>query len=429
MRTLHPRGTRSVAALTVVAALVLTGCGRADDDEAGTKQSADKVTAGKAKGDLTVWALGAEGEKLGEIAADFESENPDAKVKVTVIPFDAAHNKISTAIAGGQTPDVTLVGTTWVPEFAATDALDATPTDLIDPSRFFEGSWGTTEVDGTSYAVPWYTETRLIYYRKDLAEQAGVTPEEGWSQDDLKAFTKALQEEAGAQWGISLQPGGQGSWQTFMPFAWQRGAELTEGGEFTFNTPPMQEALDYYASFFEEKISPTNLAQGALETGFINGDIGAFVSGPWHMGILRDQGGAELEGKWDLAPMPSEESGTSFTGGGDLVVFKDSQNRDAAWKFVDFLTQEPQQQKLYELVGSLPAVQSTWESGELSSDPLLKAFGDQLQDAKSSPAIETWEQVAAPLDDAIEQVSRGQADPESALADAEQEANSIGTGG
>jgi multiple sugar transport system substrate-binding protein len=418
---------RTTGAVALVAALALTGCGRDEGgDDAATE--AKKVDSGKAKGAITVWALGAEGEKLGEIAADFEADNPDAKVKVTVIPFDAAHNKISTAIAGGQTPDVSLVGTTWVPEFAATGALDPTPTDLIDAGNFFEGSWSTTEVDGTSFGAPWYTETRLIYYRKDLAEKAGVTPEEGWSQDDLKAFTKALQDKAGAKWGISLQPGGQGSWQTYMPFAWQKGAELVEGDQFTFNTPEMQEALDYYASFFDEGISPTDLAEGGLESGFIDGDIGAFVSGPWHMGILRDQGGADFEDKWALAPMPTEESGTSFTGGGDLVVFKDSNNRDTAWKFVDFLTQDAQQQKLYELVGSLPAVKSTWDSGELSTDPLLQAFGQQLDDAKSSPAIETWEQVAAPLDDAIEQVSLGKSDSQSALSAAEKEANSIGLG-
>jgi len=419
--------TRLAAVTVLVAALALTGCGR--DEGAGTPDAKAKdVAEGRASGDITVWALGAEGENLGEIAADFENENPDASVKVTVIPFDAAHNKISTAIAGGQTPDVTTVGTTWLPEFAATGALDVTPTDLIDPSAFFEGSWATTEVDGTSYGVPWYTETRLIYYRKDLAEKAGVTPENGWSQDDLKAFAQALQDKAGAKWGINLQPGGQGSWQTFLPFAWQRGAELTEGEEFTFDTPPMREALEYYASFFEEGISPTELGEGGLESGFINGDIGAFVSGPWHMGILRDQGGPEFDDKWALAPMPTEESSTSFAGGGDLVVFKDSENRDTAWKFVEFLTQPEQQQKLYELVGSLPAVQSTWESGELSTDPLLAAFGEQLQDAKSSPAIETWEQVAAPLDDAIEQVSLGKSDADSALASAEKEANNIGFG-
>lgn len=421
------KSARRAGAVAVLAAVALTGCGR--DEGAGTEDTkAKKVTSGKATGDITVWALGAEGEKLGEIAADFEAANPDAKVKVTVIPFDAAHDKIATAIAGGQTPDISLVGTTWLPEFAATGALDATPTDIIDPGRFFEGSWSTTDVDGTSYGAPWYTETRLIYYRKDLAEKAGVTPAPGWSQDDLKTFAKAMQTEGGAKWGMSLQPGGQGSWQTVMPLAWQRGAELVDGEAFTFNTPAMQEALDFYASFFSEKISPTDLAAGALETGFINGEIGAFVSGPWHMGILADQGGAGFEEKWALAPMPTESAGTSFTGGGDLVVFKDSKNRDTAWKFVDFLTQDAQQQKLYELVGSLPAVQSTWESGELSTDPLLKAFGDQLQDAKSAPAVATWEQVAAPLDDAIEQVSLGKSDSESALASAEEKANGIGFG-
>jgi multiple sugar transport system substrate-binding protein len=126
--------------------------------------------------------------------------------------------------------------------------------------------------------------------------------------------------------------------------------------------------------------------------------------------------------------MPQEEAGTSFTGGGDLVVFKEAKNRETAWKFVDFLTQDPQQQKLYELVGSLPAVQSTWESGTLAKDPLLTTFGTQLQDAKSAPAVATWEQVAAPLDDAIEQVALGASNAEEALANAEQKANSIGFG-
>ena len=419
---------RTTGAVALVAAMALTGCGR-DEGGGDTAVEAKKVESGKAKGSITVWALGAEGDKLGEIAKDFEADNPGAKVKITVIPFDAAHDKIATAIAGGKTPDVSLVGTTWVSEFAATDALDPAPTDLIDESAFFEGSWGTVDVDGTAMGVPWYTETRQVYYRKDLAAKAGVEPSDDWSWDEFKAFTQALQDKAGAKWGISLQPGGQGSWQTYMPFAWQNGAELVDGEEFTFDTPEMAEALDYYASFFEEGISPTDLAQGALETGFINGSIGSFVSGPWHMGILRDQGGAGFEDKWAVAGMPTEEAGTSFTGGGDLIVFKDSENRDTAWKFVDFLTQVPAQQKLYELVGSLPAVQAAWEDGELSTDPLLQSFGDQLEDAKSAPAIATWEQVAAPLDDAVEQVSLGKNESEAALADAEEQANSIGFGG
>lgn len=418
-----------VAALGLAATLALSGCGRDEDGggaAGGGGDQAKGVAEGKATGEITVWGLGAEGEKMGELAKGFQEENPDATVKVTVIPFDAAHDKLATAIAGQQTPDVSVVGTTWLAEFAGTGALDPTPTDLIDKGRFFEGIWNTTEVGGTSYGAPWYVETRLIYYRKDLAEKAGVQPPANW--DELKSFTKALQEKGGAKYGISLQPGGQGSWQTMVPFAWQQGAELLDGEQFDFDSEPMTKALDYYASFFKEGISPTGLAPGAMESGFIKGDIGAFVSGPWHIGILREQGGDAFADKWAVAQMPKEQAGTSFTGGSDLVVFKDSKNRDAAWKFVDYLTQEPAQQKLYELVGSLPAVKSAWEGGRLSSDPLLQAFGQQLQDAKSAPAIATWEQVAAPLDDAIERVSRGRAESAAALAEAEKKANAIGTG-
>ncbi|MDQ1586158.1 MAG: multiple sugar transport system substrate-binding protein [Actinomycetota bacterium] len=419
------RSFTRAGAVAVVAALALTGCGRGSSGDSTATGTTD-VKAGKATGNITVWALGAEGEKMGAIAKGFETANPGTKVTVTVIPFDAAHDKIATAIAGSQTPDVSLVGTTWVSEFAGSKALDATPTKLIDKSKFFAGSWDTTSVNGTSYGVPWYVETRLIYYRKDLAAKAGVTEPKDWQ--GLKDFTKALQTKGGAKWGISLQPGGQGSWQTYMPFAWQKGAELTSGNKFTFASKPMQDALDYYASFFKEKISPTQLAQGALESGFIKGDIGSFVSGPWHMGILRDQGGAGFEGKWDVAEMPKEQAGTSFTGGGDLVVFKKSKNRDTAWKFVDYLTQEAQQQTLYALVGSLPSVQKAWDTGKLSTDPLLKKFGTQLQDAKSAPAIATWEQVAAELDDAVERVCLGKQDSAAALADADKKANAIGTG-
>ena len=105
------------------------------------------------------------------------------------------------------------------------------------------------------------------------------------------------------------------------------------------------------------------------------------------MGILRDQGGAKFEGKWAVAPMPTAKSGTSFVGGGDLMVFKNSKNRDTAWKFVDYLHPGRAEQQLYQLVGSLPAVKSRLGHRRAGDRPLLKMFGTQLEDAKSAPAI------------------------------------------
>lgn len=152
--------TRRLLAALAVAALALSACGRGAEDS-GAKEG-DAVSAGKASGEISVWAMGTEGEKLSVLADAFMKENPDAKVTVTPVPWDGAHNKIASAIAGQQTPDVTMLGTTWVGEFAKTGALDVTPPDFVDKADFFPGAWETGVVDGTSYSVPWYVETRML---------------------------------------------------------------------------------------------------------------------------------------------------------------------------------------------------------------------------------------------------------------------------
>src|ERR1700754_3706405 len=130
MRTHRRLGIAAV----LVAALGLGACGR---DSRGGRGGAPPVAEGKASGEITVWAMGTEGEKLGAFAQDFMAENPDAKVNVTAVPWDAAHQKIASAIAGKQTPDASMIGTTWMGEFAKTGALDPTPTDLVDQGAFF----------------------------------------------------------------------------------------------------------------------------------------------------------------------------------------------------------------------------------------------------------------------------------------------------
>lgn len=412
--------------LLLAGALVLTACGR---ESTGTQEQASKqVAEGKAKGTISIWAMGTEGENLQVLAEDFEKENPGATVDVTAVPWDAAHDKLATAIAAGKTPDVSVIGTTWMGEFAETGALEPTPTGLIDSSAFFSGAWDSTVVSGTSYGVPWYVETRLIYYRKDLAEKAGLSEPKSW--DDLTAFAQGLKEKGGAEQGLYLQPADVGTWQTFMPFAWQAGAELTDtSGSYTLDSPEMAEALGYYASFFDKGLSATKTpAPGALESGFVDGKIGAFVSGPWHIGLLAEQGGDKFLDKLGLAQMPTEQTGASFMGGGNLAVFKDAKNRDGAWKLVEYLTRPEVQQKWYATISDLPSVQSAWDSGELKSDPMIAEFGEQLTKAVSPPAVPTWEQVAAEIDAQIERVVRAGTSPAAAAKEMQSKAGAIGTG-
>jgi multiple sugar transport system substrate-binding protein len=418
------RTTRTVT-LLAAAALVLAACGREEEPQSEGTAEAESVAEGPAEGTIEVWAMGAEGEKLDVLGEAFTEENPDATVEVTPVPWDGAHDKIATAIAAGETPDVSLIGTTWMGEFGKTGGLDPTPEDLFDPDEFFEGPWESTIVEDTSYGVPWYVETRTLFYRTDLAEQAGLEPPTNW--DELKSFAQGLQGQ-GAKNGIYMQPGQTGAWQTFMPFAWQNGAQLVDGNEYTIDSPEMVEALEYYTSFFEEGLSQnTPLEPGALEQGFVDGTIGSFISGPWHVGLINDAGG---EGTFDVVTLPGKDEGigTSFVGGGNLAVFAESDNRDSAWKFVQFLTEAETQQLWYETINDLPSVQSAWDASPLADDPMLATFGEQLENADAPPAVPTWEQVAAAIDSDIEKAVRGEVDPAEAVANMQQQATSIGTG-
>jgi multiple sugar transport system substrate-binding protein len=416
----------AVVALGLVTTMSLASCGRSAETPGAPADKAKAISSGKATGTISVWAMGGEGEKLPILAKEFEAENPGVKIKVTAIPFDAAHDKLATAITAGKTPDVSQIGTTWMGEFA-TAALDPTPAS-IDKTSFFEGAQKTTEVGGTAYGVPWYVETRLVYYRKDLAAKAGITTmPTDWA--GLKAMAKAMQTK-GAKWGIDLQPGGQGSWQSILPFAWSNGAEVSTADQkkYTFNTPQTTEAVKYWQSYFTDGIASKQPPLNSRGPNFVNGSVPMFISGPWEMGGINDLGGAGFEKKYGVLQMPKQKTATSFVGGSDLAVFKNSKNRDSAWKFVQWLSDPKTQVKFYKLSTDLPSVKSAWKDPSLTKDAKLAVFGKQLLDAKAPPAVATWEQVAAALDTEMEKVAKSGTDPGAALKSVQSKADSIGTG-
>ena len=416
-----------VVALCLTAVLGLAACGRSSDTGATSSDAAKTVSAGKATGTISVWAMGGEGDKLPALAKEFEADNPGVKVNVTAIPFDSAHDKLATAITAGKTPDVSQIGTTWMGEFAE-QALDPTPS-TIDKASFFEGAQKTTEVGGTSYGVPWYVETRLVYYRKDLAAKAGITTlPTDWP--GLKDMAKAMQDKAGAKWGIDLQPGATGSWQTILPFAWSNGASVAteDQKKFTLDTPETAEAVKYYQSYFTDGIAAKQLPLNSRGPNFVNGSVPMFISGPWEMNGIEELGGAGFKDKYGVMMMPKQKTATSFIGGSDLGVFKASKNRDSAWKFVQWLSDPKTQVKWYQQSTDLPSVKSAWDDPALKADEKLAVFGTQLKDAQAPPAIATWEQVSAVFDTEMEKVTKSGMDPAAALKKVQSQADAIGTG-
>ncbi|MFC6084337.1 extracellular solute-binding protein [Sphaerisporangium aureirubrum] len=422
--TTTARGTRALAGLLAAALLVVPGCGRGTGGAA--EKPKDVNTTAPVTGTLSVWAMGSEGEALAAFAKRFEAANPGVKVTVTPIGWDVAHDKITASIAGRATPDVSMIGSTWMGELAKTGAVDPTPGNLIDESAFFPSAWDTVEVNGTAWGVPWYVETRVMYYRKDLAAKAGLTPPATWQE--TKAFAKGLQK-AGATQGVNLNYT-VGSWQEILPLVWQQGGSISgSDGKWTFDTPEMVNALTQQQSYFKEGLASNKVDPASFPASFFKGKVGAYFSGPWMIAAMEKDGGPGFAEKFDVAPYPKGSAGgTSFIGGSDLVVFKDAKNRDAAWKFVQWLTDPATQAAWFEAVKDLPAVQAAWQRPELTADKRVAVFGEQLKDAKSPPPFPSWDQISKVIDQEVEKVVLGRSTPQEAAKAVQAQADAVGTG-
>jgi multiple sugar transport system substrate-binding protein len=432
---------RTVAALAAVVVLLVAACGTNSGNGNGGNNgatSSEAIQASQAPavsvnpsgltGNLTVWAMGNEGTKLGVLADAFMQKYPNVKVSVTPVDWGQAVTKLQTAIGGKQTPDVSQMGTDMMGQFAQTGALEAIPANF-DKSQFFESAWNTGIVDGTAYGVPWYVETRALYWRKDIAQKAGITAAPtNW--DELMADAKAMQDKGGAKYGIGL---GTKNWQELMPFVWSNGGDIVDSsGNFTFDSPQFIEALTYYKSFFDQGLAPKNVPEGFdITPAFVSGTHPMFFSGPWHLSLLDDAGGKGFQDKYEVSAMPGKDQapGTSFIGGSNFVVFKDSPNKDAAWAFLEFLSQPDIQAKWYSTVSDLPAVKSAWDDPALQDDPRVDVFRTQLDTTKAQPAIPTWSEVSTAINDELEKVTTGNESPEDAAKALQQKATSIGTGG
>ncbi|HEX9162460.1 MAG TPA: extracellular solute-binding protein, partial [Thermoanaerobaculia bacterium] len=130
------------------------------------------------KTSIEFWGLGREGEVVASLVPEFERTHPNIHVEVQQIPWTAAHEKMLTAHVGNSLPDVIQMGNTWIPEFHAVGALEdlgpfVAASRTIRRADYFDGIWQTNYSQGKLYGVPWYVDTRVLFYRSDLLREAG----------------------------------------------------------------------------------------------------------------------------------------------------------------------------------------------------------------------------------------------------------------
>ncbi|WP_079478104.1 sugar ABC transporter substrate-binding protein [Halobacillus salinus] len=392
--------------------LVLVGC----SESSSSKESSEDT--------VTVWAMGEEGKMLQDFSKDFEEES-GLTVDVQAIPWGQAHDKLLTAVASGDGPDVVQLGTTWVPEFAEAGALKDLSEYMedypnFDKGNYFDGSVTTMEFEDQVVGVPWYVDTRVIYYRTDLLEEVGY-PEAPKTWDELKDAAKQLADRGEDMYGLDIDRNDQ---ITPFIFAWQNGYEANvEEGELNFTSPEFKEAFEYYTSYFEEGISQKQQGKDIVEA-FKDGSKPMFFSGPWMINIINDQA-PDLEGKWATAVMPTKEKNTSSMGGSNLSVFESSDNVEGALEYISYMTDVDTQLDWLEESNTLPSRTEAWEEPIMQEDPMYATFGEQLEDTKPGLQTPQFERIAQELLSSIERITQGGADLDKELEAFNEEAKSL----
>lgn len=414
----------------VLLALWLTGCDSA----------ADRAVV------VEFWAMGQEGEQVKALLPEFERRHPGLKVRVQQIPWSAAHEKLLTAYAGDAMPDLFQLGNTWIPEFVALRAIEpldrrlqAWPQAALDD--YFPGILATNRLEGHTYALPWYVDTRLFFYRTDVLAAAGFAELPATWEEWVQAMTR-LKALAGPERYAVLLPINE--WQLPVILALQRGATLLRDRDRygNFQEPRFREAFNFYLGLFEQGLAPpvghTQMAN--LYQEFANGAFAVYVSGPWNIGEFGRRLPAAVQPHWNTAPLPifSDSSplplgeglgvravGASLAGGASLALSRTSPRQEAAWTLLEFLAQPEQQARFYQLTGDLPARQSAWTDPALDSNRYAQAFRRQLQHLRATPAIPEWERIANKVAYHAERAIRRQVGVDEALADLDRDVDRI----
>lgn len=358
---------------------------------------------------IEFWGLGREGEVVAEFLPQFEKET-GIVVDIQQIPWTAAHEKILTAHVGNSLPDVAQVGNTWISELVAVDAIMPIPATLVPRADYFPGIWDTNVVAGTLYGVPWYVDTRLLFYRTDMIP----TPPRTWSEW-LAVMERLKRESKNPDFYPIIMPTNE--WPQPVIMALQRGAVLVDDeGHARFDDPRFIEGFAFYIDLFRRGLAPTvsNTQVANIYQQFGDGHFAIFISGPWDVGNLRTRLTPEQQKTWSTAPMPAPDGtpypGVSLAGGSSLVIPKHSRNPEAARKLIAFLSRPEVQARFYELSGDLPARRSAWRVPKLVADRELAGFRTQLDRTVALPRLPEAENMVISLTEIGQLAVRGQYD-------------------
>lgn len=373
---------RFVPVAAAVTALSLSACAgggtQSQNNATGpVEEPTEKVTISYA-----TWQTG---DEIKALKKQFEKEHPNITVEFRNVPAENMSQTLTTQIAGNNPPDAAYVDASATSAFASRGALVNLDnyierSEVVDPDAYVDVFKTFVTFEDSMYGLPIDGESTALFYRTDLFEEAGIeAPPTTW--EEFEATAKALTKPSEQQYGLAMfAPEAAYYW---YPFLWQAGGDVLDGDQVVFDSPEATEAAEFYvglADYAAPDYLNSNSYDGRL--GFFEGQVGMYIAGSWFAGVTMEEA-PDIEGKWATANLPEGPQGCGTTIAADsLVLFEGSDKKDAAWLWLEFLSQKENQALL--TYGSpagtlLPTTTELLEGEELlEKKPLLEGFADAM---------------------------------------------------
>ena len=369
------------------------------------------------------------GPYFEKAASAFEAANPDTDIQIEVVPWDVLQQKLTTDISGNANADIAIIGTRWLIDFVSqgiAEPLDSYMNDEFK-GRFIETFLSPSVMEGKTYGLPIAASARAMYYNKDLFEKAGITaPPATW--DELKAAAEKIKALGGEVYGFGMQ-GKEIETDVYFYYAmWSYGGDIMDAdGTSGLDSQAAIDAANMYKSLIDAGLTEpgvTSLNREDVQNLFKQGKVGMMITAPFLASQIKEEA-PDL--KYGVAPIPAGPGGDRGTYGvtDSIIMFQNSQNKEEAWKFLDFLFQPEQRIEFTKNEGFLPVTQAEAQDPYFANDPDLKVFTDLLPNARFAPVIPGWEEVADLTSSAIQKIYLGEGEVEATLKEAAARADEI----
>lgn len=376
----------AVTASVVAGCLLVAACGTSATDGGGGGSQG----GGSGTGTITMWARDSDQTFVSQLVDGFNQSQKDVQVKVTVIPAANFVQKFGAAAATGSAPDVAAIDLVYLPYFSSKNTLEdlterskeLTYMDKLSPAHLRLGKY-----QDKLYALPFSAEASVLYYNKDLFKKAGLDPNKPpKTYAEIKAAALKIRALGPDYYGYYFSGSSGGGYAfTCMPYIWAAGGDLIEGEganekAIIDSSPGVRDGLTFFKDLWDSGVVPasakTDTGANAL-VAFQSGKVGMFGSGAFAVSNLKKM-------NFGVAPLPGKTAGqnSSFAGGDEIAIPSGSKNKDAAWKFLKYVTDTEAQTALGKL-GPVPVRTDVATGVYAKQSPYNPILGQQMAAGKT----------------------------------------------